>query len=159
MLGIVLFAVILEFHKFHHSIEELDWIGNFHFHWGEVVVYKTLSYLPLIVLGVNSHVILIIAILSTLVGDLNHANLPISWGPFRYVLNSPKMHVWHHDVVLHRHGGQNFAIVFSIWDWIFGTVYWPEDEDRPPKLGFKGMEGYPRGLFGRLIYPLRMSKK
>ena len=34
-----------EFHKLHHSIEELDWIGNFRFHWGEVVVYKTLSYL------------------------------------------------------------------------------------------------------------------
>ena len=32
-----------EFHKLHHSIEELDWIGNFRFHWGEVVVYKTLS--------------------------------------------------------------------------------------------------------------------
>ena len=22
-----------EFHKLHHSIEELDWIGNFRFHW------------------------------------------------------------------------------------------------------------------------------
>ena len=26
-----------ELHKLHHSIEELDWIGNFRFHWGEVV--------------------------------------------------------------------------------------------------------------------------
>ncbi|MEZ4765120.1 MAG: sterol desaturase family protein [Calditrichia bacterium] len=23
-----------EFHKLHHSIEEMDWIGNFRFHWG-----------------------------------------------------------------------------------------------------------------------------
>ncbi|MEE8411981.1 MAG: sterol desaturase family protein, partial [Acidobacteriota bacterium] len=37
-----------EFHKLHHSIEELDWIGNFRFHWVEIVVYKTLSYIPLI---------------------------------------------------------------------------------------------------------------
>jgi len=22
-----------EFHKVHHSIEELDWIGNWRFHW------------------------------------------------------------------------------------------------------------------------------
>jgi sterol desaturase/sphingolipid hydroxylase (fatty acid hydroxylase superfamily) len=29
-----------EFHKVHHSIEELDWIGNFRFHWMEIVVYK-----------------------------------------------------------------------------------------------------------------------
>ena len=33
-----------EFHKLHHSIEELDWIGNFRFHWGEVVIYKSLIY-------------------------------------------------------------------------------------------------------------------
>lgn len=30
---------------------------------------------------------------STLVGHLNHSNVPISWGPLRYVINSPKMHV------------------------------------------------------------------
>ena len=29
-----------EFHKLHHTIEELDWIGNFRFHWMEVVIYE-----------------------------------------------------------------------------------------------------------------------
>jgi len=94
-----------------------------------------------------------------LIGHLNHANVPISWGPFRYVLNSPKMHIWHHDVVLHGHGGQNFAIVFSIWDWLFGTAYWPEDKEHPERLGFVGMDRYPRNLIARLIYPLRLWKK
>ena len=42
------------FHKLHHSIEELDWIGNFRFHWMEVVIYKSLTYFPLVVLGVVS---------------------------------------------------------------------------------------------------------
>ena len=51
-----------EFHKLHHSIEELDWIGNFRFHWVEIVVYKTVSYVPLVVLGVDSRVLLAIAI-------------------------------------------------------------------------------------------------
>lgn len=143
-----------EFHKLHHSIEELDWIGNFRFHWGEVVVYKTLSYLPLVVLGVDGTVILLMAIVSTLMQDLNHSNLRIDWGPFRYLFNSAKMHVWHHDVVQHGRGGQNFGIVLSVWDWIFRTAYWPADQEQPERLGFEGMEEtYPRSLAARLVYP------
>ena len=142
-----------EFHKLHHSIEELDWIGNFRFHWGEIVVYKTLSYLPLVILGVDGSVILVIAIIGTLMQDLNHSNLRIDWGPLKYVLNSPKMHVWHHDVELHGRGGQNFGIVLSVWDWLFGTVYWPSDAEEPNRYGFEGMEAYPRSLVGRFVYP------
>jgi sterol desaturase/sphingolipid hydroxylase (fatty acid hydroxylase superfamily) len=143
-----------EFHKLHHSIEELDWIGNFRFHWFEIIVYKTLSYVPLIVLGVDSRVLLIIAILWTLMLDLNHSNLSFSWGPLRYVLNSSRMHVWHHDVKNHGRGGQNFGQVLSVWDWIFGTAYWPQDREMPERLGFEGMEEYPRGLLGRFFWPL-----
>ena len=143
-----------EFHKLHHSIEELDWIGNFRFHWVEVVIYKTLSYVPLVVLGVDSRVLLAIAILWTVMLDLNHSNVRFSWGPLRYVLNSPSMHVWHHDVENHGRGGQNFGQVLSVWDWMFGTVYWPKDREMPERLGFAGMEKYPRGLFGRFFWPL-----
>ena len=142
-----------EFHKLHHSIEELDWIGNFRFHWGEIIVYKTLAYLPLVILGIDGRVMLAIAVLWTLMLDLNHANIPLDWGPLRYILNSPKMHVWHHDVELHGKGGQNYGQVLSIWDWLFKTVYWPEDAERPGRFGFHGMETYPRGIVRRLFYP------
>lgn len=142
-----------EFHKLHHSIEELDWIGNFRFHWGEIVVYKTLSYLPLAVLGVDPRLMLVAGVLWTLMLDLNHANLGFGWGPLRYVLNSPKMHVWHHDVEVHGKGGQNFGQVLSLWDWIFGTAYWPAERERPERFGFAGMEHYPRGVVGRFVYP------
>ena len=86
-----------ELHKLHHSITEMDWIGNFRFHWGEVVVYQTLTYLPLVLLGVDGQVILWVAIFGTLIGHLNHSNLNLTWGPLRYVFNSPRMHIWHHD--------------------------------------------------------------
>ena len=142
-----------ELHKLHHSIEQLDWIGNFRFHWGEIVVYKTLSYLPLVVLGADGRVLLAIGVLWTLMLDLNHANLPISYGPLRYVLNSPKMHVWHHDIELHGRGGQNFGQVLSVWDWLFGTAYWPTDREAPRRLGFQGIERYPHGVPGRFVYP------
>jgi len=141
-----------EFHKLHHSIRELDWIGNMRFHWMEIVVYRGLTYFPLFLLGVNDTVILWIAIFSTLIGHLNHSNLKLDWGSFKYVLNSPRLHVWHHDVVLHQKAGQNFGIVFSLWDFLFGTAYLPAQE-QPAHLGFERMEGFPEGLLGRLVYP------
>lgn len=112
-----------EIHKLHHSITEMDWIGNFRFHFLEVVVYKTLVWLPVLPLGADGKVVLAAAVFATLIGNLNHANLNWDYGPLRYVFNSPRMHLWHHDVKCHYKSGQNFAIVFSIWDWIFRTIY------------------------------------
>lgn len=141
-----------EFHKLHHSIEELDWIGNMRFHWMEIVVYRGVTYFPLFLLGVNSQVILWIAVFGTLIGHLNHSNLNLNWGPLRYVLNSPRMHVWHHDLILHQKSGQNFGIIFSLWDFLLGTAYFPP-QGQPARLGFAGMEQFPKGLLPRLIYP------
>lgn len=151
-----------ELHKVHHSIEQLDWIGNFRFHWMEIVVYRGLTYLPLAVLGADARVILAIAVVATLIGHLNHSNLYLSWGPLRYVLNSPRMHVWHHDREwpADRSHGVNFGISLSLWDWLFGTAWWPAVEERPEqqpsRLGFEDLERFPRRLFDRLVYPLSL---
>lgn len=149
-----------EFHKVHHSIEQLDWIGNFRFHWMEIIVYRGLTYAPLAILGVDGRVILAIAVVSTLIGHLNHSNLNITWGPLRYVLNSPRMHVWHHDRAWpqDRPNGANFGISLSLWDWLLGTAWWPSREERPTqqpeRLGFAGMERYPRTTWDRILFPL-----
>lgn len=142
-----------QFHKLHHSIQKLDWIGNMRFHWMEIVLYKSLTYLPLVVLGIDGGVILWVAITGTLIGHLNHTNLNISSGPIRYVLNSPRMHVWHHDLILHGHRGQNFGIIFSIWDWIFGSAHMPATDEQPDQLGFHDIDQFRRTLLRRLIYP------
>ena len=142
-----------EFHKLHHSIRELDWIGNMRFHWMEIAVYHSLTYFPLFLLDVNSRVILWIAIFTTIIGHLNHSNLNLDWGVFRYLLNSPRLHVWHHDLVQHDRHGQNFGVVFSLWDYLFGTAYAPA-QGYPARLGFEGMDHFPSGLAARLIYPI-----
>lgn len=143
-----------EFHKVHHSIEALDWIGSFRFHWMETVVYRGLTYLPLVLLGIDARVVLANAVVGTLIGHLNHANIRFDWGPLRYVLNSPRFHVWHHDRELHGRHGQNFAIVLSVWDWIFGTAYFPREVEQPHSLGFEGDEALPRSTVVRLFHPV-----
>lgn len=151
-----------KFHRVHHSIEQMDWIGNFRFHWMEVVVYRGLTYAPMALLGVDGGVLLAMAIVSTLIGHLNHSNLDITWGPLRYVLNSPRMHIWHHDRAWPegRPRGVNFGISLSLWDWLFGTAWWPSaaerPEQQPERLGFDGIETYPRSLRDRILYPFSL---
>ncbi len=144
-----------EIHKLHHSSERLDWLATFRSHWGEVIIYKVLVYLPLVVLGVNDTVIFAILVVSLLMQELVHANLNWDWGPLHYVINSPRLHAWHHSVEMHGKGGQNFGINLTIWDWIFRTAYWPRDGAPPARMGFDGLNDYPKGVWGRFWSPFR----
>ncbi len=142
------------FHRLHHSSERLDWASTFRAHWGELVIYKLVVYLPLVVLGVGESVIFAILVLSLLIQELIHANLSWDWGPLRFVFNSPRLHAWHHAVEMHGRGGQNFSINLAIWDWLFRTVYWPTKGETPQVFGFEGMADYPKSIWGRLKEPL-----
>ncbi len=146
-----------KFHRVHHSIKEMDWIGNFRFHWFETLLYNSAKYVPITLLGAGIDVVLIVAVFSTAIGHLNHANLAISWGPLRYIFNSAKMHIWHHEKALRGKAGTNFGIVFSIWDWLFKTAYMPLDK-QPEEIGFKGEEQFPDNLAWRFFLPF-LDKK
>lgn len=143
--------VLWRFHRVHHSIRTMDWIGNFRFHWFELLFYHMIKYLPLALLGIRWEVALAIGVFSLTVGHLNHANLRISWGPLRYVFNSPRMHIWHHDTLMHGKYGQNYAVVFSFWDWLFKTAWMPEGQ--PRRLGFQGDNRLPDNLLWRFFVP------
>ena len=140
-----------QFHKVHHSVVdgEMDWIVSFRFHWAEAVVYKTLQYLPLAFFGFGAPAVLIQALVGTAVGHLNHSNLDVGYGRWRYILNSPRMHLWHHDA---DGPAKNFGIIFSAWDWIFGTARLPARA--PERLGFPDLAELPRGFIGRSLWPL-----
>ncbi|MEO5961325.1 MAG: sterol desaturase family protein [Opitutaceae bacterium] len=145
------------FHKLHHSIEQLDWATAFRAHWGEVIIYKTLLYVPLVILGVKDGVIFAIVVCSLLIQELSHANVRWDWGPLRVIVSSPRFHAWHHDVELHGKGGQNFGVSLTVWDWIFGTAYWPKHVESPKQFGL-GESRYPRGLWQRLYHPFVRSQ-
>lgn len=146
-------SFLWKIHRVHHSIKVMDWIGNFRFHWGETIIYSTFKYLPLALLGVKWQVILTGAVLATAIGHLNHSNLRISWGPFRYILNSPRMHIWHHDMHVRGKAGVNFGIVFSVWDWIFKTAYMPLEKEGPKEIGYHGENKVPSSLLYRFFLP------
>ncbi len=146
-------------HRVHHSIVEMDWIGNMRFHWVEVVVYKAAQYVPLLLLGFDWPVLFALDVFSTAMGHFNHANLKVTLGPLRYLLNHPTMHIWHHDRELHGQYGCNFGINLSLWDWLFGTAYAPADREQPAALGFPGLARFPAGFLAQLWRPLLRSRR
>jgi sterol desaturase/sphingolipid hydroxylase (fatty acid hydroxylase superfamily) len=146
------------FHKVHHSIDTMDWIGNWRFHWMEIVVYRVLQWLPLAWLRASPEAAFTVAIVTTIWGDLNHANLDVGLGRLGYVFNSPRMHLWHHDVSSEGGTAKNFGIVLSVWDFLFGTAYWPRDRN-PERLGYPQMEEMPQGLAGQYLWPVARRRR
>jgi sterol desaturase/sphingolipid hydroxylase (fatty acid hydroxylase superfamily) len=144
-----------EFHKVHHSVEQMGFAAQFRYHWMENIVYKTLQYIPLAMIGFGLDDFFIIHIIAVAIGHLNHANLGIGWGPFKYILNSPKMHIWHHAMEIPKDSyGVNFGLSLSIWDYLFGTVYMPKD-GRDAPLGFPKLGEFPKTFFKQFIYPFK----
>ena len=145
--------LLWQFHKVHHSVHEMDWAANFRFHWVEAVVYRSLLYVPLALLGGDHAPLFAVAVFATFWGHLNHSNLNVRLGPLAYVFNSPRMHMWHHDSSSEGGPAKNFGIVFSAWDWLFGTVYWPR-ERVPERIGYPEDEEMPRDFLRQLAFPL-----
>lgn len=145
--------ILWSFHKLHHSVKQMDFLASFRFHWMELVVYRTLLYVPLLFLGGDAAPLFAVAVFATLWGHLNHANLDIDLGPLAFVFNSPRMHLWHHDRSNEGGTAKNFGIVLSIWDWIFGTAYWPR-ERAPASIGYAGDSEMPRDFARQELFPI-----
>lgn len=191
-----------EFHKVHHSVQEMGFAAHLRYHWMENVVYRTLEYIPLALLGIGLHDFFVIHIFTLAWGHFNHSNIRVSgrvtggllglligvvlafglleleflasevvlWqlgvvlgvgllgvfllGPImKYLFNSPELHIWHHAYELpeERRYGVNFALTLSLWDYLFGTVYQPE-EGRDIALGFPGVEEYPEKFLAQNLH-------
>src|SRR4029450_1338971 len=56
------------FHKVHHAITTMDFVGNFRFHWMEIVVYKSVLWLPLALLGASGEAAFAVAVVGTILG-------------------------------------------------------------------------------------------
>lgn len=145
--------LLWKFHQVHHSIDVMDWAGNFHFHWVEIVVYKSLKAVPLALLGADYRAAMVVYVAGTAWGHFNHSNLNVGLGPLGRVFNSPRMHLWHHDHSAEGGIAKNFGVVFSLWDHLFGTAYWPKDRS-PERLGYPEVERMPKSLVGQLTWPL-----
>ena len=147
-----------EFHKVHHSVEQMGFAAHLRYHWMETIVYKSVQYIPLSMIGFGLDDFFILHLITILIGHLNHANVKITYGPLKYVLNNPVMHLWHHakEIPAERHG-VNYGISLSLWDYLFGTAYIP-NQNANEQLGFEDQETFPKTFFQQLTHPWNSKK-
>lgn len=145
-----------EFHKVHHSTEQMGFAALLRYHWMENILYRTLEYIPLAMIGFGISDFFIVHVFTLVIGQLGHANLKINLGPLKYLLNGPQMHLWHHakEMPATHPNGFNYGITLSVWDFIFRTNYWPSDDEHLP-VGLPEGENFPSDFIGQTIRPFQ----
>ncbi len=151
------FEFLWNFHKVHHSVKEMGFAAHLRYHWVEPIVYKSILYIPIaLVGGFNVEDVFIVHFFAITIGHLNHANLGWDYGVLKYVINNPKMHIWHHSKHLPKKYGVNFGISLSVWDYLFNTNYVPEN-GRDIELGFEGDATFPKDFIQQEMYPFNKT--
>jgi sterol desaturase/sphingolipid hydroxylase (fatty acid hydroxylase superfamily) len=148
------------FHQVHHSIKEMGFAGHLRYHWMENVLYKPLKTIGVMLLGgFEPEQAFIVHFLTIIIGHINHSNIRIDYGPLRYLLNNPVMHLYHHAYDLpkgHQHG-VNFGLTLSLWDYMFKSAHVPEKGGQI-KLGYVGDENMPPNFSRQLIHGFSNKK-
>jgi sterol desaturase/sphingolipid hydroxylase (fatty acid hydroxylase superfamily) len=144
-------------HEAHHACKDVDWLAGIRSHSGEILIYQTVEYLPVILLGAAPEVPLYKGMANAVYGMYIHSNLNWRMGKLLYFLNGPELHRWHHANDDESAFNRNFATKIATWDWLFGsgwdpkgrqaTLYGPEDP------------AFPKGYFAQHFFAFRPFKK
>ncbi|HRF76492.1 MAG TPA: sterol desaturase family protein [Chitinophagales bacterium] len=149
-----------QFHKVHHSVKQMGFAAHLRFHWMENIIYRSIQYIPLAMLGFGINDFILANLIALVIGHFNHANINLPLGPLKYILNNPQMHIWHHAkyIPADKPKGINFGISLSIWDYLFKTDYIPHT-GRDIELGWPGDEQFPKDFIHQEIYPVGEGKE
>ena len=135
-------------HSLHHSDTNMNATTAARHFWGDQFV-KAVTIWPAcaLILKPSASVLLGYGLIS-LYHYFIHANLPVSFGRWSWLLNHPAYHRRHHSTEP-EHFGSNYASLFPVFDWICGTYR------RPEGFPATGLERQPRGLADLALWPLR----
>jgi sterol desaturase/sphingolipid hydroxylase (fatty acid hydroxylase superfamily) len=141
-------------HEAHHSPRKVDWLSGSRSHALEILINQTVEFTPIILLAASPDVIAYKGLISAVWGMYIHSNLGVRTGRLQWVINGPEMHRWHHTTGRGRNN--NFSTKLAVWDWLFGTVYFPEGE-KAREYGLKTW--FPPHFVGQFFYAFRRYKR
>lgn len=141
-------------HEAHHSSKEVDWLSGIRSHGLEIFINQTVEFLPIVLLGAAPEVAVIKGMISAIWGMYIHSNIDVRTGFMQYFFNGPEMHRWHHSAGKGRN--RNFATKLALWDWIFGTAYFPRNQ-KANEYGLKTF--FPENYFIQFIFAFRKFKR
>ena len=124
------FAWWWQLHALHHSQRQMTmWTDNRN-HLLDDVLRDLIFVAVAVAVGVGPGQFVAIVAVTQLVESLSHANVRLSFGSWLgRVLVSPAYHRLHHRIGIGHEsagpgslGGHNFAVLFPVWDHLFGTA-------------------------------------
>lgn len=141
-----------KFHAVHHSARTMDWMAGARMHFLEILVLRSTTVIPMIVLGFSSTAVGSYVFLVYLYSTFVHANFGPSLRWIDRVLVTPRFHHWHHGLE-EEAIDVNFAIHFPLFDRLFGTFHMP-GERWPEGYGVGG-HPVPKGYWAQFRYPFQ----
>lgn len=117
-------------HALHHSQRQMTMWSDSRNHLLDGLIRDSLLVLLARAIGVPPGQFVAVVALTQLLESLSHANLRLGFGRFgERLLVSPRFHRLHHAIGLGHEsggvgtlGGHNFAVLFPVWDIVFGTA-------------------------------------
>ena len=117
-------------HSLHHSQRQMTMWSDNRNHLLDDLIRDSVFVLLARLIGIAPGQFIALVACTQLLESLSHANLRVWFGPvFERVLVSPRFHRLHHSIGLGHEsngrgtlGGHNFAVLFPIWDVLFGTA-------------------------------------
>ena len=141
-------------HKLHHSETHVNVTTTYRVHWLEEFLKAAVIVFPIgLIFDAIPAAGWLAAVLSLWLFFV-HANLRVSFGPLSWLLTSPASHRIHHSLD-HAQSNSNFAVIFPIWDVLFGTYRAPV-WNAWPKTGVAGEQ--PPGFWRAISEPLVFSR-
>jgi sterol desaturase/sphingolipid hydroxylase (fatty acid hydroxylase superfamily) len=142
-------------HAVHHSSSPVDWLSSARVHPVNDLVSNVLVVAPVLLMGfapaAYAAYVPVLLVQQTMI----HANVPWTFGPFRYVFTSPVYHRWHHSIEAGALN-KNFAAAFPIMDVVFGTFYMPKGR-MPAEFGAPAID-VPPGFWAQMVFPFRRAR-
>ena len=148
--GAVGIPLLWRFHAIHHSTEVMDWLAGSRLHFADAVITRSLTYVPLFLLGFSEKAIAVYVVVVVIQATFIHANVRWQFPILQRWVATPCFHHWHHAAEREA-VDKNFAVHSPIWDWLFGTYYMPGRW--PHRYGLCGPRDVPSGWLPQFLYP------
>ena len=142
-------------HEAHHTPRKVDWLSGSRSHAFEILINQTVEFMPIILLGAHPDVVAYKGVISAVWGMYIHSNLNVRTGVLQHFINGPEMHRWHHTTGKGRN--RNFSTKLAIWDWLFGTAFFPSFPLKATEYGLK--IGFPDHYVGQFFAAFRSFRQ
>jgi sterol desaturase/sphingolipid hydroxylase (fatty acid hydroxylase superfamily) len=113
-------------HALHHSQREMSFWSDDRNHLLDDLLIDSAHVMVALLIGVPPGQFIALVVVSRMIESLSHANLRLHFGRVgERLLVSPRFHRVHHGAGVGHEGrtqGCNFAVLFPIWDVMFGTA-------------------------------------